>query len=129
MFGRFYAKTRDTVEGARDVSETVRQDWPIMLLGLIVHTRGSIPEDHPEVREYEDREMKRLHREYLRRRWRDGRLQATRWYEQRLDDLTAELSQRRKELSRRELARMMNKHNDDENLLFVVEERRQDGGD
>ncbi|MDP9474280.1 MAG: hypothetical protein M3R38_01000 [Actinomycetota bacterium] len=129
MFGSFYVKTRDKVEGARDVCETVWHDWPIMALGLVVRTRGSVPEDFPEVREYEDRETKRLRREYLRRRWRDGKPQAVRWYERRLADLVAELTRRREELSREELVRSMNRHKDDENLLFVVEDRRHDRGD
>ncbi|HEV2743135.1 MAG TPA: hypothetical protein VGV91_08280 [Rubrobacter sp.] len=128
MFAKLYAKTRDTVESVRDVSETVRQDWPIMLLGLLVRTRGSIPEDYPEIREYEDREVKRLHREYLRRRWRDGVPQAAHWHELRFAELTADVSRRRKALSREGLARTTSKHRDDEHLLFVIEERRQDGG-
>ena len=128
MFGSIYAKTRDTVEGARDVSETVWRDWPVMVLGLVLRVRSSIPENYPEVRDYEDRETKRLRREYLRRRWRDGRLRAQRWYEDRLAELEAELSRRSLELAREEFARTANRHKNDDDLLFVAEDRRQEGG-
>lgn len=128
MFANLYAKTRDTVEGARDVSETLWRDWPIMALGLVVRFKGSIPDDHPRIRDYEAREGKRLRREYLRRRWRGGRLQAERWYEDRLVELGTELSRRRTEIAREEFARTANRHKDDGGLLFVAEDCHQDGG-
>lgn len=128
MLGNLYPRARDAIEGVRDACETVRQDWPVMALGLIVRGNGLLFEEHTEISEYRARETKRLRDEYLRRRWRNGREDAAEWYEHELARLHGEIARRNTEIDREQLLHTLRQHGDDDDILVVVEDDpREDG--
>lgn len=128
LFGNLYPRTRDAIEGARDTFETLRQDWPIMALGLVMRANGLVGEEHPEIAAYRDRESKRLRKEYLRRRWRGSRENAVRWYERELARLLDDIHRRNAEIYREELQQTLARYGKDGIQIVVDDDPRDHGG-